>query len=131
MRNRVSAYLPALYIETQFNYGAYKWGYTKCLPKCLPRDDTFLLFLDEVLPDHVIARYKVRSLTKCVLHCIINNGCRSFNYQYTLDLSGILGLCEINNATLEYCPRKAVKKVGHGYYRDDTNFSAPTVIHRS
>ena len=88
----------------------------------------FYYSIDEVLVDHVIASYMVRSLTKCVLYCIMNNGCRSFNHQYTLDLSGILGLCEINNATLESCPRRAVKRVGHGYYRDNSNLSAPTVI---
>ena len=73
----------------------------------------------------------VRSSGECVLYCAISEGCRSFNYQYTLHLSGILGLCEINNATLESCPRRTVKRVGHGYYRDDTNLSAPTVIHCS
>ena len=84
-----------------------------------------------MLADHVIASYMVRSSGECLLYCAINDACRSMNYQYTLDLSGILGLCEINNATLESCPRRAVEKVGHGYYTDNSNLSAATVIHCS
>ena len=71
----------------------------------------------------MIASYMVRSLGECLLHCTTNEGCRSINYQYTFDLTGILGLCEINNATLESCPRGAVKRVGHGYYTDITTFA--------
>ena len=65
-----------------------------------------------------------------MLHCAVNEDCRSINYQYTLDLSGIPGLCEINNATLESCPRRrtAVNRVGHGYYRDTVDLQAVTVI---
>ena len=65
----------------------------------------------------------LRSSVECLLHCTMNEECRSINYQYTLDLTGISGLCEINSATLESCPRQVVKSVGHGYYRDITTSS--------
>ena len=64
------------------------------------------------------------------VYCAVNEDCRSINYQYTLDLSGILGLCEINNATLKSCPRRrtAVMRVGHGYYRNTVDLRAVMTV---
>ena len=78
-----------------------------------------------------MASYMVRSLGECLFYCATNEGCRSINYQYTSDVSGTLSLCEINSGTLESCPRKAVKSLGHGYYRDNSNLLAARVIHSS
>ncbi len=75
----------------------------------------------------MIESYLTRSSGECHLYCSMNEGCRSFNYQYTPNLSGMLGVCEINNGILESCSGRAVEKVGYGYYRDIDSYESSKV----
>ena len=71
---------------------------------------------DVILTNNVIATYNVTSQGECLLHCIQNKGCLSYNFQYNYNTEK--KRCELNSKTISSCPLGKILKEGHGYFEE-------------